>query len=327
MSEAQSMRALVTGGAGFIGSSLCSALIAKGYQVIALDNLSSGSMSNLKHLIGKDGFEFVKGDCKNRADAKMALRNVDVVFHLAGRPDVRLRRGSPWNCFTENVLATEVLLEAARSAKAGRFVFTSSSTVYGEAAVLPTTEDYTPLLPISLYGASKLASEALLSGHSNSFGFDVAIIRLANIVGERSTRGIVHDFVEKLKREPLELEIFGDGTQRKSYLYIEDCVRAIVKAGEASSGIRTYNVGSEDQASVMEISEAVLRAMQMSPHLKLTGGVDGGRGWKGDVKSMLLDVSRMKELGWTPRLNSLQAIEETLHAMRRSGKLSAPRIG
>jgi UDP-glucose 4-epimerase len=316
VSEAYNTKALVTGGAGFIGSRLSSALVKKGYHVVALDDLSSGDMSNLVGLKRRAGFEFIKADCRKKEAVRSALKDVDVVFHLAARPDVRLRPSGSWTCFTENVLATEVVLEAAQSSGTSRFVLASSSTVYGEATLLPTPEEYSPLHPISLYGASKLASEALLIGHSNAFGLDAVILRLANVVGEGSPRGVVHDFVERLNRNPLELEVLGDGRQRKSYLYVDDCVGAMIQASEGPSGIRTYNVGSEDQADVLEIAKVVSKFMDLNPRLNLTGGVGGGRGWVGDVKSMLLDVSRLKELGWRPNLSSIQSIEKTLKMMK-----------
>jgi len=185
------MRALVTGGAGFIGSRLGISPIKKRHQVIALDDLNLGYVWYLVDFMGKDGFEFVKDDWRKKVDARITLGNVGIVFHLAARPDVRLCRGYPWNCFTENVLATEVLLKATGSCGASKFVFTPSSTLCGDATVIPTPEDYSSLLPISPYGDAELASEAILSGHSNSFGFDVLVLRLANTVGEESMHGIV----------------------------------------------------------------------------------------------------------------------------------------
>ena len=294
----------MTGGAGFIGSSVCDLLASKGNDVVALDNISTGAMENIAGLAAasNERFTLIKGDCKSPSDVERAVQDVDSVFHLAANPEVRLDRSSPEACFNENVLATKVVLDAAGRSGISHFVYASSSTVYGDAKQRPTREDYSPLMPVSMYGAAKLASEALVSGYSKVCGFRAYLLRLANVIGPRSRHGVVPEFVAKLKKDPRRLEILGDGTQTKSYLYIDDCVNALLAVVGRTDGVAVYNVGSEDQANVMKIAEIVCHEMGIAlPAYDLTGGVDGGRGWIGDVKQMLLDVGRLKSLGWVPR--------------------------
>ena len=197
-------------------------------------------------------------------------------------------------------------------------IFTSTSTVYGEPTKIPTPEDYAPLKPISTYGASKLACEALISAYAYTYGFKAIIYRLANIVGPRSKHGVIYDFIQKLNKNPKELEIRGDGTQNKSYLYISDCIEAMLLGLEKTTEqVEIYNVGSENQVDVKTIAQIIIEEMGLkNVKLTFTGGVDGGRGWKGDVKNMLLDIDKIKALGWKPKLNSKQAIKKaTQHAI------------
>ncbi len=243
-----------------------------------------------------------------------------MVYHLAANPEVRASRASPEDHFRQNVEATYRLLEAVRRVGGVElFVFASSSTVYGEADVVPTPENYGPLMPISHYGASKLAAEALVSAYASMYGFRAVIFRLANIVGPRSGHGVVYDFVEKLRADQGKLEVLGDGSQSKSYLYVDDCVRGMVMgAEEARDRVEVFNLGSDDRVSVMEIAGIVIEEMGVEGcEVRLTGGVDGGRGWAGDVKVMQLDSSRLRSLGWRPALSGLEAVRETARALVR----------
>ena len=307
------MGILVTGGAGFIGSHLTEALVKKGFSTNVLDNLSNGHKNNLSSIQHSRDLDFFTGDCRSPSDVEKTLKNVDTVFHLAANPELRLNLADPKKCYEQNIEATYILLERIRKSNVTNIVFTSSSTVYGESTVIPTPENYGPLKPISVYGASKLACEALISSYCHSFKKKGIIIRLANIVGPRSTHGVIYDFIQKLKKNPKELEILGDGTQTKSYLYIDDCIDAIMKAYESTQEpVEIYNVGSEDQTNVTQIAHTVADEMKLkNVKLKFTGGVDGGRGWIGDVKNMLLDINKLKKLGWKPKLNSKQAVRET----------------
>jgi len=230
---------------------------------------------------------------------------------LAANPEVRVGSINPNIHFQQNIVATKNLLEFIRKTQQNpTLVFVSTSTVYGEPNKIPTPEDYAPLMPISIYGATKLACEALISAYAHTYGFKTIMYRLANIVGPRSKHGVIHDFIQKLNKNPIELEILGDGTQNKSYLYVDDCVEAMLLGLEKTRNqVEIYNLGSEDQTNVRTIAEIITKEMELrNVKLKLTGGVDGGRGWKGDVKNMLLDISKIKKLGWKPKHNTKQAI-------------------
>ena len=198
-------------------------------------------------------------------------------------------------------------------------IFTSTSTVYGEPTKIPTPENYAPLNPISIYGATKLASENLTSAYAYTYDFKAIILRLANIVGPKSQHGVIHDFIQKLKKNSGELEILGDGTQTKSYLYISDCINAILLTLQKSKEqVEIYNAGSEDQIPVTKIAQIVAKEMGLkNVKLTYTGGVDGGRGWKGDVKNMLLNIDKLKTLGWKPKHNTQQAITKTIKELKR----------
>lgn len=303
------MKALVTGGAGFIGSHLIDALLERKYEVVCFDNFSTGKMEFIKHNLNK--IELIKGDLLNRKDISKALDDCDIVFHLAANPDVRIGAENTKVHFDNNILATYNLLEEMRNKGINKIVFTSSSTVYGDAEIIPTPEDYAPLLPISLYGASKLAAEALISSYCFTFDMEALIYRFANVVGPRCSHGVIYDFIKKLRRNPEELEILGDGTQRKSYLYIDDCISAMFFGIErAKERIEIFNIGSEDWLEVKEIANIVSEEMKLKPRYFFTGGIDG-RGWKGDVKFMRLSIDKLKSLGWKPKYNSREAVRLT----------------
>jgi len=303
---------LVTGGAGFIGSHIVDNLMKKGGKVRLLDNLSTGSMDNVAPWIERSDFTFVNGDCLNRKDIREAMKGCGLVFHLAANPEVRVGAVDTEIDFQQNIVATYNVLEAMRESETAKtIVFTSTSAVYGDARILPTPEEYGPLEPISLYGASKLACEALISAYCHTFDMRGVIYRFANIVGSRSGHGVVWDFIHKLLENPLELEILGDGTQTKSYLMVDECVDALLFGLEHASGrVEIYNIGSEDQISVKEIARVVTEQMGLKGlRFRYTGGVRGGRGWIGDVKTMFLDVSKMKRLGWKPKYNSAESVK------------------
>jgi len=310
------MRVLVTGGAGFIGSHLVDRLMELGHEVRVLDDLSAGSLDNVRRWLDDERFEFIKGDMRNPEIVKEAVKDVEAVFHLAANPEVRIGSQSPELLYETNVLITYNLLNAVRDSGVKYIVFTSSSTVYGDAEVIPTPEDYAPLEPISVYGGAKLAAEALISGYAHTFGFRALIFRLANIIGERSNHGVIYDFINKLRRNPEELEILGDGTQRKSYLHVSDTVEGMLKIFEHFRGtektVDFYNLGNDDWITVREIAEIVSGEMGLKPRFVFTGGVDGGRGWKGDVKFMRLSIEKAKKTGWRPRLSSYEAVRRTV---------------
>lgn len=321
------MKAVVTGGAGFIGSGLCEELINQGWDVTVFDNLSVGSRKNLSTLTKEpDAFrvKLVVGDCTNREEVERAVRDCDVLFHFAANPEVRMELNDPRECYRQNVLATHNVLEAFRTSRAKLIVFASTSTVYGRAKTFPTPEDYSPLEPISFYGASKLAGEAMLSSYCHSFDRQGIILRFANILGPRSTHGVVNDFILKLRQNPSELQVLGDGTQTKSYLYIDDSVSAILATiKDPRNPVEVFNVGSEDQISVREIATTICNEMNLKAvRVTLAGGLSDGSGWIGDVKNMLLDISRLKSRGWKPKHTSRESIELTVRARVRSYKIS-----
>jgi len=256
--------------------------------------------------------EFIHLDLLSRHKLKDAVKDCETIFHLAANPEVKTGSTNPETHYQQNIAATFNLLEALRKAGNNKtLTFTSSSTVYGEATRTPTPEDYTPLKPISIYGATKLACEALITAYAYTYGFKALIYRLANIVGPRNKHGVIHDFIQKLRKNPKELEILGDGTQTKSYLYISDCIEAMLIGIEKSKNqVEIYNVGSEDQITTTQIAQIIIKELGLkNMKLNYTGGVNGGRGWKGDVKNMLLDTTKLKGLGWKPKLNSTEAVK------------------
>ena len=311
---------LVTGGAGFIGSHLVDRLLEESdvRDVTVLDNFSSGKREHIAYHGDNPNFHLVEGDLLNPEDLQAALAGKDMVYHLAANPDVKLGEQNTRVHLEQNVLATYSLLEAMRISRVRRIAFTSTSTVYGEAAVVPTPEDYGPLLPISLYGASKLACEALISSYCHTFDMQSWLFRFANIVGERGTHGVIVDFIRKLRDNPHELEILGSGKQRKSYLEVKDCVAAMLHCAEqAKEAVNVFNIGSEDSVDVTGIADIVADQMGLSGvDYRYTGGFDG-RGWRGDVRVMLLSIEKIRRLGWRPSGGSEKAIREAARALLR----------
>ncbi len=293
------MKCVVTGGAGFIGSHLVDSLLAAGNEVTVVDNLSGGKMEFLAPHKGNRRFRFVKADLSSEGFVCEDFKGADMVFHLAANPDVRTGAADTKTPISQNVMATYNVLESMRLNGVGRIAFTSTSTIYGEASVVPTPEDYGPLLPISIYGASKLSCEALISSYSHTFGMTAWIYRFANIVGSRGTHGVIFDFIRKLRADPEKLTILGDGRQSKSYLHISDCVEAMLFVVEnAREHVNVYNIGSEDRFDVTGIARAVAEEMGLrNVAFDYTGG---DRGWKGDVPFMALSIEKLKALGWKP---------------------------
>jgi UDP-glucose 4-epimerase len=315
--------AIVTGGAGFIGSYLTEELLSRNCKVTVIDDFSAGKMENIEHLIRNPSLKVVREDLRKPRQLGKIVAKHDLIFHLAANPEVRVGQTEPKVHFEENVVVTFNLLEAVRRAEAGKtLVFTSTSTVYGEASVMPTPEDYGPCVPISTYGASKLASEALITSYVHTFNHKGLILRLANVIGSKSNHGVIFDFIKKIVADPHELEILGDGTQEKSYLYITDLVGAMMHLTEHclenSGKTAIYNVGSKDKITVREIAKIVAAEMGC-PRIRcrFTGGVDGGRGWKGDVKSMQLSIRKLLDTGWKPRFSSRQAVRLAAHELAR----------
>ncbi|MDD5144102.1 NAD-dependent epimerase/dehydratase family protein [Methanoregula sp.] len=297
---------VVTGGAGFIGSHLVDALVALGDRVVVIDSLVPGREETIAAHLRSGKVQLVKKDLLGDG-WQDALNGADRVYHLAADPDVRQSAMTPDPTFRNNIVATYRVLEAMRAHSVPELVFTSTSTVYGNASVIPTPETYAPLEPVSVYGASKLACEALISAYSHSFSMRSWQFRFANIIGSRSGHGVITDFVRKLKENPKELEILGNGKQTKSYLEVTECIRAMEFAiAHARDPVNTFNIGSEDWIDVVAIADIVTETMGLKGvHYRFTGGE---LGWVGDVPKMQLSIEKLKALGWKPQRGSRESV-------------------
>jgi UDP-glucose 4-epimerase len=309
--------ALVTGAAGFIGSHLVDRLHAQGYTVLGVDNLIRGTRRNLVEAERHPGFRLLEVDLSEYPRCLEAVRAaatgpIDIIWHLAANSDISAGVADPDVDHRHTFLTTHNSLRIARELKVPRFVFASTSAVYGDhPAVL--TEDTGPLFPISNYGAMKLASEGLLSAARESFLEQAWIFRFPNVVGNRATHGIIYDLIHKLKRTRAELEVLGDGTQRKPYLHVSELLDAMLHAREkAQAPLNYFNVGvagSEDGTTVRTIAEQVLKVVAPQTPIRFTGGK---KGWTGDVPQFRYSTAKIQGLGWTPKLTSDQAIERAV---------------
>lgn len=303
------MKILITGGAGFIGSHLVERLADFGNNVVVLDK-SIPRRELVQQHPKWSSVESHQVDLLTDSVSEY-FRGIDEVWHLAANPDVRVALKNTKFDLEQNILVTFRVLEAMRENRTEKILFTSTSTVYGEADQIPTPENYGPPTPISFYGATKLSCEALISAYCHTFNMRTVIFRLANIIGPRSTHGIIYDFLQKLRKNPDQLEILGDGNQKKSYLYVDDCIDAMLLAAKEKRKrvLDIYNVGSEDWITVKEIARILCRRMGLRPKLRFTGG---RRGWKGDIPLMRLDIGKIKGLGWAPKYNSRESVENVI---------------
>ena len=310
MSNSALTRYFITGGAGFIGSHLVDRLINRG-AVTVYDNLSTGKKEFIQQHLGSGNFHFIEADLLDLDALNKAIANHDVVLHLAANPDVRAGLTDTRLDLEQGTLTTYNLLEAMRLNEIGKIVFASSSTVYGEAGIKPVSEDYGPLLPISLYGAGKLACEGLISAFCHLFDMQAWIFRFANVVGARASHGVIFDFINKLKQNPEELEILGDGTQEKPYLYIDDCIDGILFGFEHSQErVNVLNLGSDSSTNVAAIANMLVEAMGLSNvKFSYTGG---NRGWRGDIPQVRFDITKIRNLGWKPRYSSDEAVRRAM---------------
>jgi len=303
------MRAFVTGGAGFIGSTLADRLLAGGHRVTAFDNFSSGQRDFVAQSLAHPDYQLIEGDLLDKDRLREAVRGHDVVFHLAANADVRHGLEHPRRDLDQNTIATFNVLESMREGSVRRIVFSSTGSIYGEPDVFPTPEDCPFPVQTSLYGASKLACEGLISAYCTGYGFSGWVFRFVSILGERYTHGHVFDFVKQLRADPANLKILGDGKQRKSYLYVQDCVEAMLLALEKQpQGYYVFNLGTDEYVSVNESVSVITKVMGVRPDLAYTGGE---RGWIGDSPFIFLDCAKMRSLGWAPRLRIAAAIERT----------------
>lgn len=302
---------LVTGGAGFIGSHLIDSLLSQGHNVVCVDNLSTGKYEFIEKHTPNPNFKFVKGDLLT-IDLNTILEGVEIVAHLSANPDVKLGETDTKIHFEQNIFATFRLLEAIKKSKVELVLFASTSAVYGRTQSFPTPETYGPCLPVSLYGASKLACESLISSYSDNFNFKSCLFRFANVVGERGTHGVIPDFKNKLKQNPKELEILGDGTQAKSFIDVKDCIDAIIFTSRYSTeNVGVFNIGTHNQLFIIDLADEVCNALGLNPK-KVAHKFTGEVAWKGDVKNMLLSTVKINQLGWKANLTSKEAVKNAI---------------
>jgi UDP-glucose 4-epimerase len=307
--------AFVTGCAGFIGSNLVDRLLADGVTVVGWDNMSTGQERFLEPARKSGKFTFVHGDNLDLSALATAMEGSDFVFHLAANADVRFGTEHTRRDLEQNTIATYNVLEAMRLKGIKRIAFSSTGSTYGEAEVIPTPETAPFPVQTSLYGASKVAGEGLISSYCEGFGFEGYIFRFVSILGERYTHGHVFDFYKQLLEHPGSLRILGDGLQRKSYLYVQDCVDAILHvvrnktALEAKHRTQVYNLGTAEYVRVNDSVGFICRALGLSPKLEYTGG---DRGWIGDSPFIFLDTAKIRSTGWAPKLTIEQGIVRTL---------------
>jgi UDP-glucose 4-epimerase len=304
------MKILITGGAGFIGSHLADALISRGHSIIVLDSLIEGRMENIDVQIKRGKIEFIRGDIRDQDLMLNKLPKVDMVYHLAADPNVQNSVPKPMESYDHNMNGTMNVMEYIRKHGIKKMVFTSSGgTVYGDVEKFPVTEDFI-LSPISPYGASKAAAEMYLSAYANAYEIKIVSVRFANIFGDRSLHGVGYDFFLKLKDNPKELKILGDGTQQKSYLYVSDAVDGTVLAGEHLDAQKkwydAYNVGSEDWYDVKTIASMYEKEMNLQDVKHVFTG--GTRGWTGDVAKMLLSIDKIKKLGYKNKVSFQEGV-------------------
>ena len=310
------MRAFVTGGAGFIGSTLVDRLLADDHTVVGFDNFSTGQERFLENAIPRRRFTLVRGDTLDLVALTAAMRGADMVFHLAANADVRFGTDHPRKDLEQNTIATFNVLEAMRENGVRRIAFSSTGSIYGEATVIPTPETAPFPVQTSLYGASKLAGEGLIQAYCEGFGFQAWIFRFVSILGERYTHGHVFDFYRTLADDPSRLPVLGNGRQRKSYLYVQDCIDAIFLALEkADARVNILNLGTDEYCELNDSIRWITEHLGVAPTLEYSGG---DRGWIGDNPFIFLDTARIRGLGWTPKLTIRESVIRTVDFLAKS---------
>jgi len=305
----------VTGAAGFIGSSLVDVLLAQGKQVVGWDDLSTGRLEFVAGAQKQPNFKLVRGDNLDLGGLTAAMRGCDTIFHLAANADVRFGLQHPRKDLEQNTLATFNVLEAMRANGIKTIAFASTGSVYGEATVIPTPEDAPFPIQTSLYATSKLAGEGLIHSYCEGFGFEGYVFRFVSILGERYTHGHVLDFFKQLIDHPDHLKVLGDGTQRKSYLYVQDCLSAMLQvmnrslAKKAKHRVEIFNLGTDEYVQVNDSIRFICGAMGLQPRLEYSGG---DRGWVGDNPFIFLDTKKIRATGWKPQLTIEQSVLCTL---------------
>ncbi|NBO64017.1 MAG: NAD-dependent epimerase/dehydratase family protein [Acidobacteria bacterium] len=310
----RTLRILVTGAAGFIGSSLVDRLLALGNEVVGFDNFSTGQENFLNGARVEPRFRCIRGDTLNPCELEEAMEGVDLVFHLAANADVRFGLDHPDRDLQQNTIATFNVLEAMRKAGVKRIAFSSTGSVYGESVTIPTPENAPFPVQTSLYGASKVAGEALIQAYCEGYKFEGYIFRFVSILGERYTHGHVFDFCRQLLATPRNLRVLGNGRQRKSYLYVQDCLDAMLWAVGRQAALSEphqvgiYNLGTREYCEVLDSVGWICEVLGVEPEIETTGGE---RGWTGDNPFILLDTARINSLGWEPKLTIAQGVRTT----------------
>lgn len=307
--QGNNMNILITGAAGFIGSHICDFLINNKNTIIAVDDMTLGRQENISHLLNNDRFIFIKQDITDIEimDDIFKKNSIDAVFHLAANSDIQKSAKNPTIDFSKTFFTTYSILECMRKNNVKNLVFASTSAVYGEMENIQINEDRGPLLPISYYGGAKLASEAFISSYTYMNDFNTCIFRFPNVIGERLTHGVIFDFIEKLKNNPKELQILGDGNQEKSYIYVKDLVEAIMFVFEKShGGVNYFNIGTEGTTKVKKIADIICEELELNNVKYMFTG--GSVGWKGDVSKFQYDCSKINKLGWEAKYNSDKAV-------------------
>lgn len=318
------MRCLVTGAAGFIGSQLVARLLQDGHEVIGFDNLSTGLMSFIEPYINNSHFKWIQADLLDNTEFETALSGVDIVFHLAANADVRYGTKHPHKDLEQNTLVTCRVLEAMRKQGVRKIVFSSTGSVYGEAPLIPTPEDAAIPVQTSLYGASKMAAEGFIQAYVEGFDMQAYIFRFVSILGEHYTHGHVVDFYNQLLEHPDHLTVLGNGLQRKSYLYVQDCIDAILLVLEqAQDKVNIFNLGTHEYCTVNDSIGWITHAMNISPKRMYTGG---DRGWVGDNPFIWLDCSKIRALGWSPKYSIQESVIKTVDYLAQKTGSSKMRV-
>lgn len=310
------LRFFVTGAAGFIGSNLVDRLLLDGHEVVGFDNFSTGRESFLAGASASPRFRLERGDLLDQEHLAAVLKDADIVIHLAANADVRFGLDHPRKDLEQNTIGTFHVLEAMRRNGVKRIAFASTGSVYGEAHVFPTPEDAPFPIQTSLYATSKLAAEGLIASYCEGFGIQGHIFRFVSILGERYTHGHVVDFYRQLREHPDRLSVLGDGTQRKSYLYVQDCIDAILLSLRRPQGkVNIFNLGTAEYCAVNDSIRWICEHLGLNPALSYSGGE---RGWVGDNPFIFLDCARMRALGWTPKLSIRDAVIRTLQYLEQN---------
>jgi UDP-glucose 4-epimerase len=314
-------KVFVTGAAGFIGSNLVDRLLRDGKTVVGFDNFSTGQNEFLERALKNPKFQLIHGDCLNLPALIRGMKGCDFVFHLAANADVRFGLDHPHKDFQQNAVATFNVLEAMRDNGIKRIAFSSTGSVYGETDIIPTPENAPFPVQTSLYAASKLACEGFIHAYCEGYGFEGYVFRFVSILGERYTHGHVLDFYKQFREHPDKLKVLGDGTQRKSYLYIGDCLEAMLHvigrgtAKQAKHRVETYNLGTEEYVEVNDSIRFISKAMGVKPKLEYSGG---NKGWIGDNPFIFLDTKKVRATGWKTTLTIEQAIVRTLQWLQQN---------